>query len=181
MRTLTIGGLALALVAGGTRAASAQAAPAGVRADLVAQLDEAASKLVQLAQAIPQEKYTWRPGPGVRSVSEVLMHVAGGNFYFPTFLGVKAPEGTSEAGDSKVTDKAQVIAQLKRSFDHVRSTLSAWKDADLDKPVTMFGRQTTSRNVFLTAVTHSHEHLGQLIAYARMNGIVPPWSVTQGQ
>lgn len=181
MRTLTLGGLALTLVAGAMRVASAQAAPTGVRAEMITQLNDAATKLVQLAQAIPQEKYSWRPGVGVRSVSEVLMHVAGGNFYFPTFLGVKAPEGTSEAGDSKVTDKAQVLAQLKRSFDYMRSNVSAFKDSDLDKPTAMFGRQTTSRNVFLTAVTHAHEHLGQLIAYARMNGIVPPWSAGQGQ
>jgi len=180
MRTLTLAGLALALTAGTTPAASAQAPTAGVRPDFIAQLDDAATKLVQLAQAIPQEKYAWRPGVGVRSVSEVLMHVVGGNYFLLTFAGVKAPAGMTEEGQ-RLTDKAQIIAELQRSFDHVRSTLNAWKDADLDKPATMFGRQTTCRNVFLTTVTHGHEHLGQLIAYARMNGIVPPWSAAQGQ
>lgn len=181
MKPLTLGALTLTLSVGVPAPAATQAAPAGLRGDLIAQLDDAANKLVQLAEAIPTDKYGWRPGTGVRSVSEVLMHVSGGNFYFPTFVGVKPPVALSRDAETTVTDKAQVVDHLRRSFDHVRGTIRDFKDADLDKPANLFGRQTTCRNVLLLAVTHAHEHLGQLIAYARINGIAPPWSAAGGE
>ena len=176
MRTITLGALCVTVMAGLARSASAQAAPSGVRAELIAQLDDAAKKLVQLAEAIPQDKYTWRPATGVRSVSEAFMHVVGADYFIPTFAGVKASAELAPDAETSITDKAQVIDYLKRSLEHVRSSLRAFPDADLDKRATLFGEQTTCRNVFLTTVMHLHEHLGQLIAYARMNGIVPPWS-----
>lgn len=179
MKQLLTLSLALALAVGAARSAPAQAAPppAGLRGDMIAQFDDAATKLVQLAEAMPQDKLTWRPGTGVRSVSEVLLHVAGGNYFILTFAGVKPPAGTTDAGEAGVTDGAQVVARLKQSCDHVRAALRAASDADLDKSTTMFGRATTNRNVYLTIVTHAHEHLGQMIAYARTNGVVPPWSM----
>jgi uncharacterized damage-inducible protein DinB len=144
---------------------------------MIAQFDDAATKLVRLAEAMPQDKYSWRPGAGVRSVSEVLMHVAGGNYLIASMAGVPAPAGVTEGGETSVTDRAQVIARLKASCDHIRAAIRAATDADLQKPATMFGRPTTNRNVYLTIVTHAHEHLGQMIAYARTNGVVPPWSM----
>lgn len=155
-------------------AAQSAAAPKGVRGDMLAQFDDAASKLEQLAGAIPDDKLAWRPSAGVRSVGEVIMHVTGGNYYLPTFAGVKAPADAPQGENA--ANRAEAIAQLKRSFDHVRSAIRNASDADLDKPATMFGQQTTYRNVYLTTVTHAHEHLGQLIAYARSNGVTPPWS-----
>lgn len=181
MRTLTFGALGFALAAGVTHSASAQGTPAGVRAELLAQLDQAATKLVQLAEAFPQDKYTWRPGTGVRSVSEVLMHVAGGNLYLPTFAGVRPTIQMEQSMETSLTDKAKVIDMLKRTFDELRAAIRNLPDTDLDKGATMFGQQTTYRNVYFTAVTHAHEHLGQLIAYGRVNGIVPPWSAGQGR
>ena len=163
---------------GSAAAAQNAAAPKGVRADMLAQLDDAASKLEQLAGAIPEDKLAWRPAAGVRSVGEVIMHVTGGNYYVPTFAGVKPPADAPQ-GENTV-NRAEAIAQLKRSFDHVRTAIRNTSDADLDKPATMFGQQTTYRNVYLTTVTHAHEHLGQLIAYARSNGVVPPWSRPAG-
>ncbi len=183
MRPLTFGALGLALVTGVAGAVAAQAAPAtpaGLRAELLSQLDDAATKLVQLAEAIPEAKYTWRPGTGVRSISEVLMHVAGGNYFILTFAGVQPATPLARDAETTVTVKAQVVDNLKKSFEHVRASLRAAKDADFDKPTTMFGQATTYRNVFVTEVTHAHEHLGQLIAYSRMNGIVPPWSAAGG-
>lgn len=164
---------------GSTAAAQGAAAPKGVRADMLAQLDDAASKLEQLAGAIPDDKLAWRPAAGVRSCGEVVMHVAGGNYFIPTFAGVKAPADAPQGENA--ADRATAIAQLKRSFDHVRAAIRGMSDADLDKPATMFGQQTTYRNVYLTTVTHAHEHLGQLIAYARSNGVTPPWSRSGGQ
>lgn len=181
MKSIALLTLGLAAFAG---AASAQAAPQaaaalkGVRGDMLAQLDDAASKLEQLAGAIPEDKLSWRPGTGVRSVGEVLMHVTGANYYVPSFAGVKAPADAPQG--ENVASRAEAIAQMKRSFDHVRAAIRNLKDADLDKPATMFGQQTNYRNVFLTTVTHAHEHLGQLIAYARSNGVTPPWSRSAG-
>lgn len=172
-RILTTACLALATA---MSTASAQQAPAGARGDMLAQLDDAATKLVQLAEAIPQQKYAWRPAEGVRSVSEVFVHVASANFFFPTMVGVPATTRPPRDAEKTVTDQAQVVDWLKRSFDHARSAIRGVSDADLDKSVDMFGRPSTYRYVLLTMVSHAHEHLGQSIAYARGNGVVPPWS-----
>ena len=169
----------LSLAAAVPTPGASQSAPMGVRAEMLAQLDDAAGKIQQLAEAIPQEKLAWRPGTGVRSVGEVLMHVTGGNYYLPTFAGVKAPADAPQG--ENVSDRAQAIQQVRRSFDHVRNVIRNMSDADLDKPTTMFGQQSTYRNVLFTTVTHAHEHLGQLIAYARSNGVTPPWSRAGGQ
>ncbi|HEY6060897.1 MAG TPA: DinB family protein [Gemmatimonadales bacterium] len=145
----------------------AQQAPAGVRGEILAQFDEAADKLVQLAEAIPQDKFTWRPGAGVRSVSEVFLHVAGSNHYMLTAVGVPAATQGENDLERSTTDKAQIIAQLKAANASVRAAIQAMRDADLDK---------ATRGVCLLLQSHVHEHLGQMIAYARTNGIVPPWS-----
>ena len=144
----------------------------GFRGEFDEQLDEVEEKIVALAEATPAEKFSWRPAGDIRSISEVYMHIAGGNYFLSTFLGAAAPP---HAGDieKKITRKAAVIAELKKSFDHLHAAVKA---ADLDKPVKMFGRTTTQRNVMMTMVNHLHEHLGQSIAYARLNSVVPPWS-----
>ena len=151
----------------------------GFRAEYLRQLDEIQKKLVDLAGAFPREKFVWRPGEGVRSVSEVLVHVAESNFFLPTLTGVKAPEGLKGDMERTVTEKGKVIAMLRQSFEHVRKAITDLPDARLEEVVKMYGQQTTVRDVYFTAATHIHEHLGQLIAYARMNGIVPPWTAEQ--
>lgn len=176
MNTFTRTALGLTLASALAGSLAAQAAPTGVRGDMLEQFNEAVDKIVQLAQAIPQEKYTWRPAAGVRSTAEVLMHVTGSNYFILSFAGIKNPTGMTETPDS-TTDKAKVISALQASIAFVRQQLAAFKDADLDKPATMFGQATNNRNVWMTQVSHVHEHLGQLIAYARMNGVTPPWSV----
>lgn len=155
-----------------------QAPTSGPRAELLRQIDDAANKLGALADATPADKYTWRPGEGVRSISEVFMHVAGGNYLIVQAAGVKAPEGLSREME-KITDKAKVVETLKASFDHVRQALINTSDADLDKETKLFGRPNTIRGVFLAVAIHGHEHLGQSIAYARMNNITPPWTAAR--
>ena len=150
----------------------------GFRAEFLSDLDDVSKKIVELAEAMPASKYNWRPAPGVRSVSEVYMHVAGGNYFLATFAGAKPPSydmGTLE----KITDKARVIDELKKSFEYLRMVAINTTDADLEKPVKMFGNETTHRGALMTALNHLHEHLGQSIAYARMNGVVPPWSARE--
>ena len=148
--------------------------PAGFRADLLSDLDEVQDKITRLAAAMPQEKYTWRPAPGVRSVSEVFMHIAGGNYVLGAFIG-PVPAGVPNDLE-RITDKAAVATELHRSFDYFHHLVETMNDKDLDKTVKVFGTPQTERSVLITMLTHLHEHLGQEIAYARMNGVVPPWS-----
>jgi len=145
------------------------------KAEFFANLDEVQKKITDLAVATPAEKFSWRPAEGVRSVSEVYMHIAGGNYFLGTFLDVKPPAAMPQEIE-KIGDKQKVLDELKKSFDHLRGIAKNMSDADLEKSVTMFGQSTTHRGVYSTILNHLHEHLGQSIAYARMNGIVPPWS-----
>jgi uncharacterized damage-inducible protein DinB len=109
----------------------------------------------------------------LRSISEVYMHIAGGNYFLATFLGVDPPKMNPDL-EKKVTKKADVLAELRKSFEHLRNAANGV--SDLEKPVKMFGNNTSHRGVLVTMLNHLHEHLGQSIAYARMNGVVPPWS-----
>ncbi len=149
------------------------AAAAGFKSEYFANLDEAEDKLLQLAEAMPAEKYSWRPMPGVRSVGEVFLHVAGANYFLCTFLGVDAPRMSGDL-EKTVSKKSEVVAELRRSFDHLRRAANATRN--LDQKVKMFGKTTTHRGVLLTTLSHVHEQLGLAIGYARMNGVVPPWS-----
>jgi uncharacterized damage-inducible protein DinB len=150
--------------------------PAGFRGECIANMNEVEEKLMELAESTPAEKYSWRPGTGVRSISEVYMHIAGSNYLLLTFIGVKAPANLDNDMEKNVTSKSAVISELRRSFEHLRKSIEAMPDSELEKPVKMFGTQTTERGVLLTTISHLHEHLGQSIAYARTNGVAPPWS-----
>jgi uncharacterized damage-inducible protein DinB len=156
--------------------APAAAAPTGYRAEVISDIEGIGKKLVDLATAMPAEKYGWRPAPGVRSVSEVYMHVVGANYLLPSFLGAKLPEGFDREMEKSVTDKAKVIEWLKKSIENAKAAVLSASDADLDKKVKAFGREMTERRVLMIVQTHMHEHLGQSIAYARSNGVTPPWS-----
>lgn len=144
--------------------------------DYLSDVDGVSKKLVDLAGAVPAEKYAWRPADGVRSVSEVYMHVVGANYLLPSFLGAKMPEGFDRGMEKSVTDKAKVVEWLKKSIDNVKATAAGLTEADLSKTVKAFGREMTQRRVLMIIQTHMHEHLGQSIAYARSNGVTPPWS-----
>jgi uncharacterized damage-inducible protein DinB len=152
---------------------------AGFRGDFLYQLGEVEQKVVDLAGAMPAEKYSWRPMEGVRSVSEVYMHIAGANYLLPSFVGFKSPEGINRDMEKTITDKSGVVDALKKSFAFIREAVLKTSDADLEKPAKLFGRETTVRDVFFSAALHMHEHMGQSIAYARMNSIVPPWTAAE--
>lgn len=134
-------------------------------------------QLVSLAEAIPAEKFAWRPAPGVRSTSEVIMHVAVANFYLLSITGTRLPEDFNPTTlEKNVTGKAEVIDWLKRSLDAVKSAHASVVSADLARKVKVFGRDATVDGMYLRIIVHANEHMGQLVAYARMNGIAPPWS-----
>jgi uncharacterized damage-inducible protein DinB len=154
----------------------AVAKPTGFRAEFLADLEDLESKIVSLANATPADKFAWRPSKDVRSISEVYMHIAGANYFLSTFVGVDAPKNDGDI-EKNVTKKADVVAELRKSFVHLRNAANS--AAELETNVMMFGRQTTYQGVLVTMLNHLHEHLGQSIAYARINGVVPPWSVAE--
>jgi uncharacterized damage-inducible protein DinB len=158
--------------------ATAMEAPkSGFRADFLKEWDSLEKKFVGLAEAIPQEKYTWHPTPETRSVSEVFLHVAGGNYAYLNGMGVPLPAGMDrKTYEKSTTDRAKIVEQVKQSFDLVRETVLKTSDADLEKPAKLYGQASTVREVLFTLVTHTPEHLGQMIVYARECGVVPPWT-----
>jgi hypothetical protein len=149
-----------------------------VKAAFVADLDAMSAKFVALAEAFPQEKYTWRPMEGVRSVSEVLMLIATEGYgYAPTSLGGKPAMSRDEMGKLRMlTDRAQVIDHLKKGFAYAKQELDAVDPATLLGKRKGGGGEHTTPEIVLAVTGDMHEHLGQLIAYARTNHIVPPWS-----
>ncbi len=153
----------------------AQAAPAasGVKAEIIRSIEAAENHLEALAEKFPQEKYGWHP-EGARTTSEVFMHIAAGNYGYSRMIGTPPPEGTTGSALSKITEKAEVIKTLKASFAHIKEAVQG--APDVDKAIKLYGRDATVREAMIVAAAHCHEHLGQLIAYARVNGIVPPWS-----
>ena len=157
------------------------AMPAGMKGEVLAWIKDADSKLQQLAEAMPEGKYKWSPGKGVRTVGEVYMHVAAANYGIPGMCGVQPPAGFSmETYEKSLTRKADIQKALKESFSSMERAWLGFSDADLDKPVTLpFGPPTTVRGAYLLVLSHCHEHLGQSIAYARMNGVAPPWTAKQ--
>ena len=134
-------------------------------------------QLIALAEATPPEKFSWRPAPGIRSVSEVYMHIALANFYLLSVTGPKMPADMKTPGLEKtVTAKADVIDWLKRSLEAVRTAHASVKREDLRRKVKVEGRDATVDGMYLRIIVHANEHMGQLVAYARMTGVVPPWS-----
>ena len=149
----------------------------GYKSDVMAEVMVQEDKFVRLAEAIPADKYTWRPGEGVRSVAEVFLHVAGANYALYKNVGTTPPAGIElKDFDKSTTDKAKIVATLKDSFAHAKKAIAAVPDADLDKSMDWFGGKITERGFLLFTVRHAAEHLGQSISYARMNGVVPPWT-----
>ena len=161
-------------------AADSQEGAGSIKADMMFWIGDAESKLIELLDATPEEKFAWRPAEGVRSTGEVFMHVAGANYGIPSFWGVAPPEGFQfETWEKSLTKKEDIKAALGTSFAHMKNSLESADDAALTKPVEMFGMKTSVRGAYMLLLSHAHEHLGQSIAYARSNGIAPPWTARQ--
>jgi len=132
-------------------------------------------QLIALAEATPPEKFSWRPAPGVRSTGEVYMHIAVANFYLVSVTGAKEPAVSNDM-EKTVTTKADVIDWLKRSLNAVATARAQLRPGDLQRKVKIYGKVVTVDGMYLRIIVHDNEHMGQLVAYARMSGIVPPWS-----
>ena len=141
-------------------------------------LQDMHKKMVSLATAIPAEKYTWRPEPGVRSISELFLHVSGANYGYPPLISgyAAAPGFKAEGFETTTTDKAKIIEQLNQSFSYAEAAIQRMSNADFAKPEKKLGPDANDGDVIYLMIVHNHEHLGQTIAYARLNGVTPPWT-----
>lgn len=154
----------------------AQKYPEGIWQGYDGEWQHASQQLISLAETTPAEKFAWRPAAGVRSTSEVYMHIVMANFYLLSVTGTKMPADLPRDVEKKITSKAEVIDWLKRSMEAVKTARSAEKPADLQRKLHIADRDATVDGVYLRILVHANEHMGQLIAYARMTGVVPPWS-----
>jgi uncharacterized damage-inducible protein DinB len=177
--------LALSLPALAQSGAPATTPPAAAapgptfQSDTAGVLGKVQREMVSLEQAMPQAKFTWRPAKGVRSVGEVYLHAAGSAYWFGKQLGFQVPaevEAKMKDFEKSTTDKAKIEKALTDSFDWFASNVKQMPDSELTKTLNLMGHDLTKRAVVLIALGHFQEHLGQSIAYARSNGVVPPWS-----
>jgi uncharacterized damage-inducible protein DinB len=141
--------------------------------EFIGQMDFVKGRLTQLAEAMPEAKYTWSPGEGVRSVGEVYAHVVEANYYLISVMNNSKPDMDQEKHEYS---KKQILEMLVKSIEAVKEAAGKLSENDLNREVEAFGMKFSLRNFMITILNHNHEHLGQSIAYARMNGVVPPWS-----
>ena len=161
--------------------AAAQDMPAGVRGEMIASIKDAGSKIEELAGAIPDGKFTWKPSKDVRSAGQVFLHVVQANYLIPGFYGVQSPMTKEELMklDTQTMEPAKIRQMLKESYESAGKAISALPDSELETQVELFGMKMSKRATMILMASHSHEHLGQSIAYARSNGIVPPWTARE--
>jgi uncharacterized damage-inducible protein DinB len=150
--------------------------PEGIGQGYDGEWTHVSQQLIALAEATPAEKFAWRPAAGVRSTSEVYMHIATANFYLLSVTGQKMPADLKEDSEKTVTAKADVINWLKRSLEAVKAAHAAATPKDMERKVKFFGSDAAVNGIYLRIIVHANEHMGQLVAYARMTGVVPPWS-----
>jgi len=165
--------------------ATSASAQQGMMDDMHSDLGGVQKKFIDLAKAIPEAAYSWRP-TGARSVGEALLHITGDNYLLPVFMGQAAPASvninaadmkTIGAFEARKLTKDQIIAELDASFNHLHKALATTTtDANLTENIKFFGQDFSRRRAVIGTVNHLHEHLGQMIAYARSNGVTPPWS-----
>lgn len=133
-------------------------------------------QIAQLADAFSEDQYYWRPAEGVRSVREAILHLASANYFLASGLGFATPEDVDMQAIEQITGKENVIAALNKSYEFVLDKLGQIPSEDFGKEVDMGFAKMSTFSAMLVVLDHSGEHKGQLIAYARSNGVVPPWS-----
>lgn len=149
----------------------------GYRSEVMAEVMIQESEFVRLAEAIPADKYTWRPSPDVRSIAEVFLHASAANYNLYRLVGTPTPAAIdTKTLEQSTTDKAKIIATLKASYAYAKAAIRAMPDSELERTLDWNGGKITERGVLLFIVQHIAQHLGQQIAYARSIGIAPPWT-----
>ena len=148
-----------------------------MKAQAALDLQDMQKKFTAMAEAIPQEKYSWRPGEGARTFSELFLHVAAAGFNFPTMKGTPPfPDFQGKGFEKSTTDKAKVIDWLNKSFAYSIASVQSMSNADFANPLPKLGPDANAGDVVYLMVVHAHEQLGISIAYSRALGIVPPWT-----
>lgn len=148
-----------------------------IRDEMMRQFGASMGKIIALAEAMPGESYTWSPGEGVMEVGHVYMHVARYNYLYPTQnLGMPLPDGIDMESMESIRNKDQILDALARSRDWVLESVAGMTPEELSRATQLYGREVPGWAVLVQLVAHMNEHVGQSIAYARMNGVVPPWS-----
>jgi uncharacterized damage-inducible protein DinB len=148
-----------------------------MKAQAILDLQQLQQKFTTLAEAIPQEKYSWRPAEGVRSINELFLHVAAAGFNFPTMKGTPpAPNFTAKGFEKSTTDKAKVVEWLNKSFTYAIASVQSMTNAEFAAALPKLGPDANQGDVIYLMVVHAHEHLGQSIAYSRSVGVIPPWT-----
>src|SRR6202007_1896185 len=163
-----------------TPATSTDATPPSydMKAQALLDLPAVNKKCADLAQALPADKLTWRPSPDPRSFAEVFLHVAAERYGILSMMGATPPAGVKgREFEKSTTDKGRIVEDLNQSWDFANKTINGMSNADFAKLLPKLGPQANEGDVVYILVADAHEHLGQLIAYARQNGIVPPWTV----
>lgn len=149
-----------------------------MKAQSLLDLENVEKKFTQLANAVPADKLTWRPSSDSRSFAEVFLHVAGERYGILGMMGAERPAGfNGKDFEKSTTDRAQIISELNQSWEFTKKTIAGMSNADFAKLLPKLGPQANAGDVVFILVADAHEHLGQAIAYARENGIVPPWTV----
>lgn len=171
-RTHLVIAIATLAIAGASISTSAFAQPPDTQAALVKDVANLAGKYTGLARVMAG-KYDWRPAPGVRSVGDVFNLIVAEN---NMLAGLLSGMGGGMGGGAPITDPAALQEALRASYEKVRQALAGLPASDLNASVTLFGQNTTKQGAVLMLLLDQHEHLGQSIAYARANGVVPPWS-----
>lgn len=172
--------LALALMAAGLNVPGtvhAQDTRSLIRGELLGHFNASIGKVIALAEATPQDRYGWRPDAETMTVGRVYAHIARYNYYYPqSSLGSAPPAWVRLDTLEAMRDKAQIVQLLRQSADHVRRVVTEMPAEQLEASTMLYGRSVPRWAVMLQLVAHMNEHLGQSIAYARSNGVVPPWS-----
>jgi uncharacterized damage-inducible protein DinB len=157
--------------------------------EFVGQIEFVQGRITQLADAVPQSAYEWRPEDGVRSVSEVYLHTAFSNYMTVIItggtvskdIGFEMDFSKEKVWDTQTTDKTVILEKVNESFTILKERISNLTEEDLNREVEFFGMKMSTRNFIITMIGHLHEHLGQSIAYARINDVTPPWSKKESE
>jgi len=150
----------------------AQSQPAGLQATFVKDAGTLSDRFTGLARVM-SGKYDWKPAQGVRSVADVFNLIVKEN---GLLAGVLSGASNTGALPAPITDPEKMQEALKASYVNLQEAITGLSDNDLQTTVTLFGREWTKRDAVMFILEDQHEHLGQSIAYARSNGMVPPWS-----
>lgn len=169
--------VAAAILSIAAATAFAQSTPSDFRGEFLHQFDASMARVVALAEAVPAETYARRAVPAVQPIGQIFAHIAHYNYEYPArAMGIAPPPGIDRDTLERVAEKAQVVALLRRSADHVRTVVRNMPEAQLERPTTLYGRRVPQWAVLFQLIAHMDDHLGQSIAYGRLLGVVPPWS-----